>query len=139
MSEPLRGIVVAHGDLAASFVATVDRITGRGDVLLAVSNDGLGADQLRDHVAEACDPGPAIVFVDLAGGSCAMAGLCLRRTRADVGVLTGLNLPMLLDFVFHRDMPVDELIGRLEEMARAGIGGHLCGCAESDAEPSKGS
>jgi len=130
MSEPLRGIVVSHGDLAASFVAAVERITGAGDALLAISNDGLGADQLQERLAEACDPGPVIVFVDLAGGSCAMAGLCLRQTRADVGVLTGLNLPMLLDFVFHRDIPVDRLIVRLEEKARAGIGGHLCGCAE---------
>jgi mannose/fructose-specific phosphotransferase system component IIA len=136
MSDPLRGVVVAHGDLAASLVAAVERISGMHDALAAISNDGLGAAELRDCLVEACDPGPAIVFVDLAGGSCAMAGLALQRGRTDIGVLTGTNLPMLLDFVFHRDMPMDALIGRLTEKARSGIGGHACGSEPTDATPS---
>jgi hypothetical protein len=31
------------------------------------------------------------------------------------------NLPILLDFVFHRDLPVKELVPRLIEKGRAGI------------------
>jgi mannose/fructose-specific phosphotransferase system component IIA len=38
-----------------------------------------------------------------------------------VAVVTGVNLPMLLEFVFHRDMPFDELLPRLEAKAREGI------------------
>jgi mannose/fructose-specific phosphotransferase system component IIA len=31
------------------------------------------------------------------------------------------NLPILLDFVFHRDMPLDELVPRLVGKGRDGI------------------
>ena len=36
-------------------------------------------------------------------------------------MVCGVNLPILLDFVFHRDMPLDELVPRLLEKGRSGI------------------
>ena len=36
-------------------------------------------------------------------------------------MVCGVNLPILLDFVFHRDVPLDELVTRLVEKGREGI------------------
>ncbi|MDH3733139.1 MAG: hypothetical protein OEU54_06370 [Gemmatimonadota bacterium] len=126
MNEAVRGVVVAHADLAAALIDAAERITGVQGAVVPLSNNGLGAEQLRDRLRELCTPGPAVVFVDLAAGSCAMAGLGLNRTVADVGVVTGASLPMLVDFVFHLDMDVDSLVERLVEKGRAGIAGHGC-------------
>ncbi|MCG8468796.1 MAG: PTS mannose transporter subunit IID [Gemmatimonadetes bacterium] len=120
MSEALaRGVVVAHGELAAALVAVVSSISGVEDGLRAVSNDGLGADGLRERVTAAVGTDPTIIFVDLKGGSCGLAGLAVAKGASGVAVLTGVNVPMLLDFVFHRDLPLDALVERLVEKGRA--------------------
>ena len=49
------------------------------------------------------------------------------------GVVSGVNLPVLLDFVFHRDMPLAALVERLVEKGRAGItGAHREAAAHAD-------
>ncbi len=131
MSE-VRGIVVAHGDLAAALVRTVERISGLSGGLRPVSNEGLGPERLRDVLRGEIGKEPAVLFVDLASGSCATAGLGLSHEQAELAVLTGVNVPMLLDFVFHRDLPLDELTARLRDKSRAGIRAY--GCAPDPSE-----
>ena len=53
-----------------------------------------------------------MVFVDLASGSCLIATLARLRGRPDVKVVTGVNLPMLVDFVFHLEQTPDEAAER---------------------------
>ena len=113
MSETVRGVVVAHADLARAMVSAVERISGVNGALRPVSNEGLGPDALRDVIREAAGGRRSILFVDLDGGSCAVAGLRHVRERGDAACVTGVNLPMLLDFVFHRELPLDALVARM--------------------------
>ena len=50
-----------------------------------------------------------------------MAAVSTCREYGDRAVVCGVNLPILLDFVFHRDMPLDELVERLLDKGRDGI------------------
>jgi len=43
------------------------------------------------------------LFVDLPGGSCLTSAARYAHNRDDVAIVTGVNLAMLLDFVFNRD------------------------------------
>ena len=70
-------------------------------VLQAVSNSGCDREALEHRVGEAVDGKPAVVFTDLASGSCLFAVLRHLRTLEGVKVVTGVNLAMLVDFVFH--------------------------------------
>ena len=112
MSSGVRGVVVCHAGLAASLVEAVNQISGFGDALVPVSNEGCDRDLLRDRIAEALGPDPAVVFVDLPTGSCMMAALRELKGAHDASIVTGVNLPMLLEFVFHRDGTPDEAAGR---------------------------
>jgi mannose/fructose-specific phosphotransferase system component IIA len=126
MSEDVRGVVVAHGPMARAMIDAVYRIAGdAADALQPLSNDAKSPSDLREELDRMLGDGPAVVFVDLQAGSCGMAALSSCRDRARRVVVTGVNLPMLLDFVFHRDAPLDEIVGRAVEKGRSAIGAPL--------------
>jgi mannose/fructose-specific phosphotransferase system component IIA len=104
MSEGLRGVVVCHGKLAGALVEAAESISGVTGALVPVSNTDCDRNLLEERVAEAVAAQPAVVFVDLASGSCLFAVLKRLRTLEGVRVVTGVNLAMLVDFVFHRDL-----------------------------------
>ncbi len=111
-STPLRGVIVSHAAVAEALVTAVKTITGLDDVLTAVSNDGCGTDDLTERLRAAVGDGPAVLFVDLPGGSCFTSSVRYAKKGADIAVVTGVNLAMLLDFVFHRDIPPAEAARR---------------------------
>lgn len=122
MSEPIRGVVVTHASLARALIEAVDRIVGLDEgALLALSNEGLGPADIRDRLAELVGPGPAILFTDLREGSCGMAAQHLCLQNPDQVLITGVNLPMLLDFALNRDRPLDELVQHVLTRARDAI------------------
>ena len=111
MSE-LRGIIVSHAAVAQALVAAVRAITGIDDGLTAVSNEGCGTEALAERLREAVGEGPALLFVDLPGGSCMTSSTRYAKQHADIAVVTGVNLAMLLDFVFHRDISPEDAARR---------------------------
>lgn len=111
MSE-LRGIIVSHAAVAQAMVAAVRAITGIDNALTAVSNEGCGTDQLAERLRDAVGEGPAMIFVDLPGGSCMTSSTRYAKQHAEIAVVTGVNLAMLLDFVFHREITPAEAARR---------------------------
>jgi mannose/fructose-specific phosphotransferase system component IIA len=121
MSEELRGVVVCHGPMAGALVQAAEQISGVDAALIPVSNTGCDRDTLEQRVLAAVDQHPAVVFVDMASGSCLVA--VLKRLRADqsVRVVTGVNLAMLVDFVFHRSLSPEEAVSRAVAIGQASI------------------
>ena len=121
MSEPLRGVIVCHGLLARALVDATGQISGMADALVPVSNSGCDRGDLEARVEAAVGTVPTVVFVDMASGSCLFAVLRRLRERDNVRVVTGVNLAMLLDFVFHRDLTPDEAAKRAVEIGEKAI------------------
>ena len=122
MSKSVRGVVVAHGPMARAMVDAGRKIAGdAADGLHPLSNDGKSPIQLRADLDQALGDGPVILFVDLQAGSCGVAALSSCRDSARRVVVSGVNLPMLLDFVFHRELPIDELAERAIDHGRDAI------------------
>jgi mannose/fructose-specific phosphotransferase system component IIA len=124
MSEPaVRGVVVAHSSVARALVDAVQRIAGTDDeALVPLSNEGLGTDGIRDRLAEILQgEEAAVIFTDLREGSCGIAAqrLCIDHPRHVV--ITGVNLPMLLDFAMKRHLPLQELVERLVTRGRDAV------------------
>jgi mannose/fructose-specific phosphotransferase system component IIA len=120
----VRGVIVAHSTLAAGLAAAACQISGVGrEVLGTISNEGLGPESLLEAVRQEIGEGPAILFTDLASGSCAFAARKVSLDTANIAIVNGVNLAILLDFVFHRDLPLAMLVDRLVEKGRTGISG----------------
>jgi mannose/fructose-specific phosphotransferase system component IIA len=124
MSEAVQGLIIAHASLAEGFAAAVERITGAGpDVLRPLSNEGRGPDALAEAIAEVAGDAPVVLFADLGGGSCAFAARKMALQRPGTAVICGVNLPVLVEFVFRRELPLPTLVERLLEAGRGSISG----------------
>jgi mannose PTS system EIIA component len=121
MSEELRGVVVCHGPMAGALVQAAEQISGVQAALVAISNTGCDRDTLEQRVLAAVDGRPAVVFVDLSSGSCLFAVLKRLKTEESVKVVTGVNLAMLVDFVFHRSLSPAEAAARAVAAGQASI------------------
>lgn len=126
-ARPVRGVLVAHGEMARGMADAVRRIAGAdADALVPVSNEDVSADHLAERLEELLGEGPGIVFTDLRTGSCAFAARFASKDRPERAIIFGVNLPLLIDFVFHRELSIEELVPRLLEKGRA----ELCSAPE---------
>jgi len=121
MSDALRGVIVSHAAVAEALVKAVVAITGVEGALIPISNEGCDAEALTERLTTALGGQPAVLFIDLPGGSCLTSALRQARGRADLAVVTGVNLAMLLDFVFHRDVTPAEAARRAGEAGAKAI------------------
>ncbi len=121
----VRGIVLAHGTMAAGLVDAVRQITGAdADLLIPLSNRGLSPEALAAEV-RAHVHGPTIVFTDLQTGSCGFAVRRYCQDLPDLIVMSGVNLPVLLEFVMLRELALAELIPKLITKGRSAIGSSM--------------
>ncbi|MFI5211038.1 MAG: PTS sugar transporter subunit IIA [Gemmatimonadales bacterium] len=122
MSEaPLRGVVAGHGPLAKALVDAAETITGVTGALTAVTNAGCDRALIEERVLQAIGDSPALVFVDMATGSCFFAAMQAARSTGRIRVVTGVNLAMLVDFVFHRDLSPAEAAERASRTGATAI------------------
>jgi mannose/fructose-specific phosphotransferase system component IIA len=116
------GIVVAHGNLASGLVSAVQAITGRGDDLIALTNEATSPPELAARIAGALDRSSAtVVFTDLPAGSCTIAARRVQKERPALTVVVGVNLPMLLEFVLreaHGGDDIEAAVGRGRDHVR---------------------
>lgn len=122
MSEAVQGVVFAHSAMAEGIVGAVRAITGiSADALVPVSNDEGSPEVLADRLAELCGTGATVVFTDLVGSSCNTLAAVLTRGDIQRRVVSGVNLPMLIEFTFNRHQPIDLLVERVVLQGRQGI------------------
>ena len=119
----IRGILVGHSDICAALLKALESIAGSYDHIVPISNEGLSTPEIteiiRDAAREAGNEG-MVIFVDVFGGSCWRAAKTAQISNA--GIVTGVNLPMLLSFVNKRmTLDLAELVTAMEQDGKRGI------------------
>jgi mannose/fructose-specific phosphotransferase system component IIA len=102
----VHGIIVGHGELPQALLGAASAIVGSPDGIATLSNTGLSAVELErrlDALIGATGGAPTVIFVDMYGSSCSTVSLKMRRAHSNLAVVCGVNLPMLLRFIGHRD------------------------------------
>jgi mannose/fructose-specific phosphotransferase system component IIA len=92
-----------------------------GDFLTPLSNRGLGPDALAQEVRKLASNEPTIVFTDLQSGSCGFAARRCVQEMPELVVISGVNLPILLEFVMRRQLPLEQLVPFLLNKGRSAI------------------
>ncbi len=120
-----RALLVTHGNLGAELLSTAELIVGPQKGTHVLSNRELSSESLTEAVqTELATYGgdETVIFVDVAGGSCLSACKAAEEGTTRVKVVSGVNLPMVLEFFHYRDrLPFDELVERVIARGKAGI------------------
>ena len=121
----IRALVAGHGTFAGGMVSAVEQISGRGESLAAMSNTGLGLDDIQRTLKDLLDDsGARVIFTDLPAGSCTMAARRLMRERPDLLLITGVNLSLLLDFAMQDDADAVVAARKALDRGRASMVAH---------------
>lgn len=126
MNDAVRAVIAGHGSFATGMISAVEQITGRGAVFFGISNAGRSLEDIQATLLRALDDtGARVVFTDLPAGSCTMVVRRLLRERPTLSLVTGVNLPTLLDFAMQEVphgagiAPEDEAAARHRVVAAA--------------------
>lgn len=108
-------VLVSHGPMADGMLEAARMIVGEQEGLLAVSLEEMDdVEGLMDKITAAVntvDTGDGtLILVDVFGASPFNASARLAMTRDKIEVITGMNLPMLLELTIQRqDKNLEEL------------------------------
>ena len=120
-------ILTGHGQFSNGLASAVDMVAGDQPAFQIVPFEGDHAaeygDELRaaiQQMHDACEG--VLVFVDLLGGTPFNQAMMISQEIDNVEVVTGANLPMLLELVLTRDgSTLEELAGQAVEIGQTGI------------------
>ena len=117
-------LIVTHADLAEALVRAAERVVGSIEDVTLLSNEGLSRDDLQDAI-EGCVKDwkeGGLLLTDFWGGSCHTCGSAAARRHGEVVIVTGINLPLLLDYLHNRDrLSAPDLAERLQQKGRDSI------------------
>ena len=120
------GILFTHGDIGKELLRTAESIIGGQKNVVALSNEDCSATLMEHALSETLSKEDfchgAVIFVDLARGSCWVAVERIKQKYENVHLISGVNLPMLLRFFYKREtLDLPALVQNLRDGGVAGI------------------
>jgi PTS system mannose-specific IIA component len=119
-------LVVTHGELGKELVHTVEMITGPQEQLVSVTIDHTddvpsSAERIAGTFDQVDEGEGVIIFTDLLGGTPSNVSLTFLN-RPSVEVISGVNLPMLLQAVSCRaSLPMKEVVVKSVKSGKEGV------------------
>jgi PTS system mannose-specific IIA component len=122
----IRVVVAGHGKFPSQIISTAESSLGKQEHLKAISvRFGEGQEDLAEKLNVVLDMAvddEVIVLSDLFGSSFCTGCVCLAESKGHIAVVTGVNLPMLLKVLTHRNrVGLTELVSLACEGGREGI------------------
>lgn len=122
-------IITGHGDFSLGMKMATEMISGNGEHLEAVpfyENEPLELldqkmEKTVNRMLEKCES--VIIFADLTGGTPFRSAMMIAAKHANVDVISGVNLPMLVEGNFVRTLDTQHsvLVKQLVEVGTTGV------------------
>lgn len=119
-------IVASHGQMAKYALDSAEMVVGKQENcgVLTISMDLTLADavkQLDEEFSRLDHRAGTVILVDILGGTPSNVCGRLALLHDNVLVLSGLNLPMLIDLLMNRERSLEEVAASLEESYHNGF------------------
>ena len=120
------GIILSHGNIASATLAAAENIIGDIDNICTLSTEDFSLKsiiiKLEQILSEKKWDQGVIIMVSLKGGTCWNAAVAVARKLPDIQVVSGVNLTMVLSFIYKRDsFTLSELSATIYNDAKTGI------------------
>ncbi len=118
-------VVVAHGHFATGAASALELIAGKQEEVAVIDfSEGMSAQTVKEKIAaELVDQSEVLVLSDLLGGTpFKVSTELMAEFNGKMNVLSGLNLAMLIEAAFARNMlSFDGLVDKLVTTAKDGV------------------
>lgn len=108
-------IITGHGNFATGLGSDIELVAGKQEKLELIDFEkGMSSEQLNKkflETIEKLDADQGIVFLtDLAGGTPFNQAAMIKADNENIGVIAGVNAPLILESLFNRETSVKEFI-----------------------------
>ena len=117
-------LIVTHADLGTALVRAAESVVGKIENVALLSNENLSRADLEEAIEASVRNWTAggLLLTDFWGGSCHTCGASAARRHGEVIIVTGVNLPLLLDYLHNREkLTVGALAERIQQKGRDSI------------------
>lgn len=123
--KKVTGIIVTHGNLGRELLTTASLIVGDISDFYFIAGTDFTDDKIVEEIRKLLNRtggGELVMFVDYFGGSCCTNCVSAIRGRGKVKIISGVNLPIILDFINKRgSMDFYDMIEHLIERGRESV------------------
>ena len=118
-------IICTHGNSALELLKSAEMICGKQENCQTVSfKEGESLEQLKSEISEKISQLKGTVFclTDLKGGTPFNMLVSLLKSNPEMEIITGVNIPMLLELFINRSqLEKEELLSGITEAGKTGI------------------
>ena len=120
------GIIITHGPIGAALKNAAETILGEINNLHEISTIDFSLSCIITNLKEIINKenwdNGCLIMSSLKGGSCWNAAVATNKTMGNIGVVSGVNLPMIISFLTKRDhLPLKELTEIVKQDGIRGI------------------
>lgn len=117
-------IAISHGSYAQALINSVEMIYGKQDKIKTICLErNKSIESLRhkiDETIKELDVEEILILVDLLGGTPYNAA-CLFMDRENVNVVTGMNMPMILEIIPYMMQDLEKISSLAEHFGQNGV------------------
>ena len=119
-------ILISHGQLAVEARKSAEMIVGAIDGIYTVcmsDSDGLEGitQKLQETFDEIGDGIPVVIVVDMMAGTPSNVAVKAMLSCENVRVVTGLNLPMMIEYAVSEEENLDQMAAFLSEVGTEAV------------------
>lgn len=114
-------ILISHGHYAKEALASAEMIVGKQEGCYSISvTDDKGVDEVERELLEIYDSlkneEKVLILCDIFGGTPSNVAVRFLMTHPQIQVISGFNLPMLLDVLLSRESSLEEVANKIVKM-----------------------